>query len=170
MNHLALRTRVWRPALCVAAAVSLAGAAVGCGSDDQKIARAKAEGKQEAIDQQKADAAAAEVAKLRRQTTKLRKQVGGLRKNKPSGGGGGSVNNAAPPPSSGSASCGDGVSVNSVTTCPFGRNVRDAYQSSGGGSIVEVYSPVTKRTYTMRCSDGVPTVCTGGNGAAVYIR
>lgn len=70
----------------------------------------------------------------------------------------------------GSASCGGGLSVNSVTTCPFARNVRDSYQSSGGASVIEVYSPVTKQTYTMNCSGGVPTVCRGGNGAVVYIR
>lgn len=72
--------------------------------------------------------------------------------------------------SAGASSCGDGVSVNSVTSCPFGRNVREAYEESGGASTVEVYSPVTGETYTMRCSSGMPTVCTGGNGAAVYIR
>jgi len=68
------------------------------------------------------------------------------------------------------ASCGDGVSVNSVTTCPFARNVRDAYQSSGGASVIDVYSPVTGQTYTMNCTGGVPTVCRGGNNAVVYIR
>lgn len=72
--------------------------------------------------------------------------------------------------SSGSTSCGDGLSVNSVTTCPFARNVQQAYQNSGGRSSIEVYSPVTKVTYTMSCSDGVPTICRGGNDAVVYIR
>ena len=75
---------------------------------------------------------------------------------------------APPPPVT--TSCGDGLSVNSVTTCPFARNVRDAYEGSGGDSRIEVYSPVTSRTYTMSCTGGVPTVCRGGSGAVVYIR
>ncbi len=75
-----------------------------------------------------------------------------------------------PPPSSAGSTCGSGISVNSVTTCPFARNVASEYRRSGGASVIEVYSPVTKITYTMSCSDGVPTVCRGGNSAVVYIR
>jgi hypothetical protein len=83
-----------------------------------------------------------------------------------SGGGTGGGSSSA----TGSSDCGDGLSVNSVTTCPFARNVRDTFEGSGGASVIDVYSPVTKRTYTMRCSSGLPTVCKGGNGAVVYIR
>lgn len=72
--------------------------------------------------------------------------------------------------SEGSTACGDGLSVNSVTSCPFARNVKDAYEGGGGAAVIDVYSPVTKRTYTMDCTDGVPTICRGGNGAIVYIR
>ena len=86
-----------------------------------------------------------------------------------------------PPPGSGSdgggggsaptgSTCGDGLSVNSVTSCPFARAVRDEYQSTNGASVIEVFSPVTQRSYTMSCSGGVPTVCRGGNGAVVSIR
>jgi hypothetical protein len=71
---------------------------------------------------------------------------------------------------SGSSSCGDGLSVNSVTTCPFARSVRDSYEASGGASVIDAYSPAAGQTYTMRCQSGVTTVCTGGNNAAVYIR
>lgn len=71
---------------------------------------------------------------------------------------------------SGTSDCGDGVSVNSVTSCPFGRNVASEYSASGGASQIDVYSPVTGKTYTMSCSGGVPVVCRGGNGAIVYIR
>ena len=70
----------------------------------------------------------------------------------------------------GGTDCGGGVSVNSVTSCPFGNAVRDEFQSSGGGSSIEVFSPVTKKVYTMNCSSGAPTVCSGGNGAVVTIR
>lgn len=71
---------------------------------------------------------------------------------------------------SASSSCGDGLSVNSVTTCPFARNVRAEYENSGGASVIEVYSPVTGQTYRMTCSGALPTVCRGGNGAVVSIR
>jgi hypothetical protein len=67
-------------------------------------------------------------------------------------------------------SCDDGLSVNSVTSCPFARAVRDEYQSSGGASAIEVFSPVTHRSYTMTCTGAVPTTCRGGNGALVAIR
>lgn len=71
---------------------------------------------------------------------------------------------------SGGGNCGGGVSVNSNTSCPFGRNVAATYQASGGDSVIDVYSPVTGTTYTMYCSHGIPTVCTGGNNARVEIR
>jgi len=66
--------------------------------------------------------------------------------------------------------CGGGISVNSVTSCTFAGNVRDEYQNSGGSSVIEVYSPVTKQTYTMTCTGAGPTVCAGGNGAEVTFR
>lgn len=74
------------------------------------------------------------------------------------------------PPSSGTSSCGNGLSVNSVTSCPFAESVRDAWESSGGSSVIEAYSPVTGELYTMTCSGGAPVVCSGGNNARVYIR
>lgn len=77
---------------------------------------------------------------------------------------------AAAPPAAAPSTCGDGVSVNSSTSCPFGRNVAEAYRGSGGASSIEVFSPVTKQTYTMSCSGGIPTVCRGGNNAVVTIR
>ncbi|MFA5605852.1 MAG: hypothetical protein WDA07_01500 [Leucobacter sp.] len=34
---------------------------------------------------------------------------------------------------------------------------------------VQAYSPVTYRTYEMRCDGFYPVVCTGGDRAVVYI-
>lgn len=73
-----------------------------------------------------------------------------------------------PNPSSGT-SCGAGLSVNNVTSCPFARRVRRAFEADGA-STIRVYSPVTKTAYTMMCQSGVTTVCRGGNNAVVYIR
>lgn len=73
--------------------------------------------------------------------------------------------------SSSGSSCGDGISVNGNTSCAFARNVADAFRSSGGDSVIDVYSPTTQRSYTMYCNIGeIPTVCTGGNNARVTIR
>jgi hypothetical protein len=62
-----------------------------------------------------------------------------------------------------------GISVNSVTSCPFAENVESAWNSSGdsGSGTVTAYSPVTDQTYTMYCtpSDTGYEVCTGGNNA-----
>jgi hypothetical protein len=64
-----------------------------------------------------------------------------------------------------------GISVNSVTSCPFAENVESAWNSSGdsGSGTVTAYSPVTDQTYTMYCtlSDTGYEVCTGGNNAYV---
>jgi hypothetical protein len=64
-----------------------------------------------------------------------------------------------------------GISVNSVTSCPFAENVESAWDSSGdsGSGTVAAYSPVTGQTYTMYCtpSDTGYEVCTGGNNAYV---
>lgn len=94
-----------------------------------------------------------------------RRKAGGSRTSDGSAGGGASGAGGAA-----TTSCGDGISVNSVTSCPFGRAVRDEYESSGGASEIEAFSPATNRSYTMSCSGAVPTVCRGGNGAVVTIR
>ena len=74
-------------------------------------------------------------------------------------------------PGSATQGCGSGVSVNSVTSCSFAEIVAQEWRDNGGGSItIEAWSPVTQRSYVMRCTAGVPTVCRGGDNAAVYIR
>jgi hypothetical protein len=62
--------------------------------------------------------------------------------------------------------CGGGLVVGSNTTCEFAENVRAAYDSNGPGTV-EVYSPVTQKTYSMSCG-GEPVECTGANNASVY--
>ena len=64
-----------------------------------------------------------------------------------------------------------GISVNSVTSCPFAENVESAWDSSGdsGSGTVAAYSPVTGQTYTMYCTPSGTgyEVCTGGSNAYV---
>jgi septal ring factor EnvC (AmiA/AmiB activator) len=67
--------------------------------------------------------------------------------------------------------CDANVSAGPNTSCAFALSVESDYYASGGGySTVSVYSPVTGLYYTMTCTPGVPTVCTGGNNAVVDIR
>jgi peptidoglycan hydrolase-like protein with peptidoglycan-binding domain len=66
--------------------------------------------------------------------------------------------------------CGDGLFVSPSTSCEFARNVRAEYFRVPGEEIeIEVFSPVTNKTYTMACirtGDDVIT-CRGGNNAVV---
>ena len=74
------------------------------------------------------------------------------------------------PPSGATQTCGDGLMVNGVTSCPFADNVKRAYDREGDGTV-NVYSPTTGQDYQMNCTthDGVG-LCTGGNNASVWIR
>jgi peptidoglycan hydrolase-like protein with peptidoglycan-binding domain len=65
--------------------------------------------------------------------------------------------------------CGNGIFAGSKTSCEFARNVRERYFSVPGDSVeIDVYSPVTGKTYTMNCvrTDNRVT-CRGGNEAVV---
>jgi len=151
------------------------GAMAGCGSssaDDErlqneKIEAARAEGRREARAEAATKEATAQARKLQREVDRLKEGTGGSAAPTKTGA---SSTPAAAAPASGN-SCGGGVSAgNSATTCPFSLNVADVYRGSDGASTIDVYSPVTKMTYIMSCSDGTPTVCRGGNNAVVYIR
>lgn len=65
-------------------------------------------------------------------------------------------------------SCGGGVAVNSVTTCPFAKNVAAEYRASNSSSV-SAYSPARDQYYDMTCTPGPPAVCRGGDDAAVYV-
>jgi hypothetical protein len=73
--------------------------------------------------------------------------------------------------------CGGGVLANGNASCPFAQNVREQYRSAnpkGGASAAEswtidVWSPVTKQSYTMTCvREAGGVTCRGGNDAAVW--
>jgi peptidoglycan hydrolase-like protein with peptidoglycan-binding domain len=65
--------------------------------------------------------------------------------------------------------CGGGVFAGPNTSCEFAHNVRDTYFSVPGDSVeIDVFSPVTKKTYTMACvRSGDWVTCRGGNNAVV---
>lgn len=153
--------------------IALMTFAASCGSnaDEQrlqqdKLDRAREEGRKEATRDEKLRELAQKQKQLESQNRKLKKKQndGGS-----SGNGGSNVANATAAPSGGGgSSCGGGLSVGSNTTCAFAANVKRAYYVTGGDSIIEVYSPVTQRTYTMSCTAGSSHVCRGGNNATVY--
>ena len=66
--------------------------------------------------------------------------------------------------------CGDGVFAGRPnTSCPFAKNVRDGWFAVPEDSVeIDVYSPVTHKTYTMACvRSGDHVTCRGGNNAVV---
>lgn len=82
---------------------------------------------------------------------------------------GGALANARP--SSSDTTCSTTVTAGPTTSCVFALSVESAWRNaSRGATAVNVYSPVTAKTYSMRCEPGTPTVCQGGNDAVVYIR
>lgn len=133
------------------------GAAAGCGgsSGDHDKSVASHAVAQERQRQQEA----AEQQNIRKLKRKLRR----ARRKKASNGGASSPGSGR----GGSKDCGSGITANSVTTCPFARNVVKAYRSSGGAGEVDAYSPVTNKTYHMACSGTSTTTCTGGHDASV---
>ncbi|NHA69817.1 zinc ribbon domain-containing protein [Phycicoccus flavus] len=76
---------------------------------------------------------------------------------------------------SSAARCGeDGGAVayrgNDVTSCEFSVEVAKELGSSDLPATVTARSPVTKKSYTMRCQDTAPVTCRGGNDALVYVE
>ena len=83
----------------------------------------------------------------------------------------------SPPGGEFTTDCGDGLFVNSNTSCPFAHNVAAGYQAanpkgaaSGAESwVFDVWSPVTNQNYTVTClREGDAVICRGGNDAGVF--
>ena len=69
-----------------------------------------------------------------------------------------------------SRNCGGGVAAGANTSCAFALNTAKEWVDTSGGAVIQVYSPATKKTYTMKCrTNSTGTTCRGGNGATVYI-
>ena len=148
--------------------LSLCAFTAGCGGDDgaseDQLQQAREDGAKEAKAQMKLD-------QLQKQVNQLSKKS---KKSSKSSGSSGNSSSVAPTSSgsstSGYTSCGGGVSAGSSTSCEFAMNVAGEYGSNPGASSINAYSPVTGQMYTMSCSpSGGGTVCSGGNGASVFI-
>lgn len=82
-------------------------------------------------------------------------------------------------PPAGARACGstdafDVYAATDVTSCPFSESVADAVGSPRGGAsgyLVDAYSSVTGRSYSMNCTEKTngETRCTGGNNAVVVL-
>lgn len=158
----------------LAAIVLCGGVAAGCGgsSSDQHDASVASQAVQQALAQQRQQQEdAAQKAKLRKLQRKLAHEKGQDAQKAASaaaGGSGGSGGSGAQQGGGGPHGCGSGVTANNAgTTCSFALNVAEQYRASGGASAIQVYSPVTKQTYTMSCVGASATTCTGGNNASV---
>lgn len=148
-------------ALLSAAALGLSACG---GTSGDEIDKARKEGAEQ---QQLKDKQAEQTRKQR----ELEKKIKQLEKDRKNGSDSSSSSGSGGGTTTGSTSCGGGLSVNSNTSCAFAENVRAELNYVGGSpATIYVYSPTTGATYTMRCTGGAPTVCRGGNSAAVYIR
>lgn len=144
--------------------------AYGCGGDDgatqEQLDAAKAEGAKEARQQ-------AKLNQLQGQVNQLQKQAKGNSSKDDSGGNSNQGDDNDGGSSSGGpvSTCATGVQVGPNTSCSFAMNVAGEYGSNPGASTIRAYSPVTGEYYSMSCGSwsGGGTVCTGGNGAAVYM-
>lgn len=137
--------------ILIAGALLCSGfATIGCGEDSPSQAELR-----------EARLQGAQAARLRELERKLREQ-----ERRQNGGGVAPPSSGAPPQTGGRSSCGGDLTVGPNTSCPFAQSVRSKYP--GSDAPFEVYSSVTRQTYTMRCTTGSPHVCTGGNNASVY--
>jgi len=148
------------------------GVAAGCGSSssDQHDASVASQAVQQALAKQRQQQEdAAQKAKLRKlQLAHEKGQDAQKAASAAAGGSGGSGGSGSQQGGGGPHDCGSGVTANNGgTTCSFALNVAEQYRASGGASAIQVYSPVTKQTYTMSCVGASTTTCTGGNNASV---
>lgn len=153
------------PLVFIAVALATLGLALaGCGDSGASSEEIEAARKEGAVKAHQAE-----------RIREIQKELKALRKNGGSAKGAAAAATGSPAPegsaaAGGSGNCGGSLSANSVTTCGFAENVRDAYFAevgSGSGAVV-AYSPTTGQSYSMYCSAGSPHECTGGNDAAVY--
>jgi hypothetical protein len=160
--------------LVVATLAASLGACGGTSADQQRLqdaqtAHAIAAAKREARTQERIRQAHKDAARVRRELAKAKRQTAAGTSTAATGTAAtADVTSTSAVTSSGGRSCGEGVTANSVTSCPFALRVKAAYTNQGGPTV-DVYSPVTQRTYVMTCSPsaGAQVTCRGGNNAVV---
>lgn len=143
-------------------AVMVALGAAGCGSSQQEIDQAR----KQAAEQQRLKDKAAE---LEGEIKQLKEQQAQLVQGQTTPGST-TQTQTTQSPKGPSRNCGGGVAAGPDTSCAFALNTAKEWVDTSGGTTIQVYSPATKKTYTMNCITGSQgTTCKGGNGAVVYI-
>jgi hypothetical protein len=152
------------PRVCLtklAAALALgaiAVAGVGCGESEQEVEQAR----EQAAEQQRLKDKAAE---LEDEIKELKAQQPQVTTTVTQG-----QTTTTTPEQGPSRDCGAGVAAGPSTSCAFALNTAKEWVDTSGGAVIQVYSPATKKTYTMKCrTNSAGTTCRGGNGATVYI-
>jgi hypothetical protein len=148
-----------RPNLSVSAFVLvfvLLVAIAGCGGDGETTTVTETETQSEAAGGGGGEGE--QVAALNEAVTSLREEVGGEKGNLPQ---------EEPPPSFQAVSCGSGVyAKKSTTSCAFALNVARDFFAAPGYRFYS-YSPVTGKTYLVRCTRSYPVLCRAGTARVV---
>ena len=137
------------------AMIVIAGA--GCGQSEQEAERAREQAAEQERLREKAAGLEDEIRELRAQQPQVTTTV--------------TQGQANTSPRQGpSRACGGGVAAGPDTSCAFALNTAREWVDTSAGQTIQVFSPATKRTYTMKCRTGAEgTTCRGGKGAVVYI-
>lgn len=158
-----------RPASLARAALltAIAGLAIGgCGSSAEEQAQAR----KQAAEQKRLKAKAAELEGEIKQLKAQQRQIAGAQTRQGTTGGPATTQAPGGTPAGPSRDCGGGVAAGPDTSCAFALNTAKEWVDTSGGTTLQVYSPATKLSYTMKCSTGGQgTTCKGGKGAIVYI-
>lgn len=130
-------------------------AAAGCGDNEQEVEQAR--------EQQRLEDKAAELEEdLKEMKAQQQQQQQATTQPQPQ--------TTTQPQQGPSRNCGGGVAAGPNTSCAFALNTAKEWVDTNGGRTLQVYSPATGKTYTMRCTtNSMGTTCTGGNDAVVYI-
>lgn len=124
-------------------------AVAGCGGDESTTSTVTVTGEQAAGSSQ-------DTAELLDAVTSLREATGDQK-----------LGNGATPQGFRARGCGAGVYVKAKTTsCAFALNVARDFLSSPGYTFYS-YSPVTGRTYLVRCTRSYPVLCKAGSARIV---
>lgn len=154
--------RVTRSLLVALLAGALLAGAAACGTSPEQAQRERER--------------AAEAQRLRKKAAGLREEIAQLKDQQaqlapgaattPAGQGQGE-----PGARGASRPCGAGVEAGRGTSCLFALNTAQEWVDTSAGTIIQVYEPRARKTYTMKCfMTPSLTTCRGARGAAVYIR
>lgn len=139
------------------ALVTIAVVGSGCGQSEQEAERAREQAAEQERLREKAAGLEEEIRELKAQQQQVTTAV--------------TQGQTSTQPRQGpSRDCGGGVAAGPDTSCAFALNTAREWVDTSAGQTIQVFSPATKKSYTMRCrTNSTGTTCRGGNGATVYI-